>query len=62
MNDYGYQKNEWCVLYSDENGDRQVVYFDLFKQANDFMVSIKKQWVNTIGIMTTAFYKNCVNW
>lgn len=62
MKEYGYRKNEWCVLYSDECGDKQVIYFDLFTQANEFLVNIRKNGTCTIGVMTTSFYKNCVNW
>lgn len=58
--DYGYQKNEWCVLYVDENGDRQVLYFDLFEQANEFLSRTRKHGVCTIGMTTTAFYKHYI--
>ena len=58
--EYGYQKNEWTVLYVDENGDRQVLYFDLFEQANEFLSRIRKNGVCTIGMITTAFYKHYI--
>lgn len=56
----GYQKNEWCVIYVDENGDRQYVYMDTFEQANGLMCSIRAHGTCIIGMTTTSFKNNCI--
>lgn len=53
-------KNQWAVLYVDDCGERQVVKFDTFEQANQYLVSIRNCGACVIGVMTTAFYENCV--
>ncbi len=40
----------------DENGDRQIVPFDTFEQAVDFLSCCSCK----VGVMTTAFYVNRV--
>ena len=48
----GYRKNEWLAVYVDENGDRQIMPFDTFQQATDYLSCC----VNKIGVMTIWFY------
>lgn len=52
----GYQKNEWLCVYADECGDRQIMPFDTFKQAENYAYLIRQQGLPLVGIMTTAFY------
>ena len=54
--DYGYRHNEWLAVYTDENGDRQIMPFDTFEQAVDFLSCCSCK----VGVMTTAFYVNRV--
>ena len=54
--EYGYQHNEWLAVYTDENGDRQIMPFDTFQQAVDFLSCCSCK----VGVMTTAFYVNRV--
>ena len=54
---YGYRKNEWLAVYVDECGDRQIMPFDTFTDAQQFLTlhcSVR------IGVMTTAFYDRYV--
>lgn len=52
MINYGYRKNEWVAIYVDENGDRQVLPFDTYKQATEFLECCMCK----IGVVTTSFY------
>lgn len=54
MFEYGYRKNEWLAVYVDENGDRQVIPFDTFEQATQFLECCMCK----IGVMTTSFYNH----
>lgn len=54
--DYGYQHNKWLAVYTDECGDRQIVPFDTFEQANEFL----SHCFCKVGVMTTSFYVNHV--
>lgn len=53
---YGYRKNEYVAVYVDECGDRQVIPFDTYEQATEFLSSV----VCKIGVMTTSFYEHYV--
>lgn len=55
-----YQHNEWLCVYTDESGDRQIMPFDTFEQAEGYAKSLRKKFVNIIGVMTTAFYDHYV--
>lgn len=48
----GYRHNEWLAVYVDENGDRQIMPFDTFEQAIEFLGCC----YNKIGVMTIWFY------
>ena len=52
MINYSYRKNEWVAMYVDENGDRQVLAFDTFEQAVEFLRYVTCK----IGVFTTSFY------
>lgn len=52
MIEYGYQKNEWVVIYADECGDTQVLTFDTYEQAENFL----SRCYYKIGVITTALY------
>lgn len=54
--EYGYRHNEWLAVYTDEWGDRQIVPFDTFEQAVNFLCVCPCM----VGVMTTAFYVNRV--
>ena len=54
--EYGYRHNEFLAVYTDENGDRQIMPFDTFEQAVDFLSCCSCK----VGVMTTTFYVNCV--
>ena len=54
--EYGYRHNEFLAVYTDENGDRQIMPFDTFEQAVDFLSCCSCK----VGVMTTAFYVNRV--
>ena len=56
MKNYGYLENECCVIYTDECGDRQVIQFDRFEQANEFMIRCRNNGVCMVGMTTSAFY------
>lgn len=56
--EYGYKHNEWAVLYVDVNSERRVKLFDTFDEANNYFEYCECK----IGIMTTAFYENCITW
>ena len=52
-----YKKNEWLVVYVDENGDRQILPFDTCELADTFTRRcMKENALNLIGIMTTRFF------
>lgn len=51
---HSYQKNEWVAMYLDECGDTQVLPFDTYKQAENFLDNCYYK----IGIVTTAFYNH----
>ena len=51
-----YQHNEWLCVYTDECGDRQIMPFDTFEQADGYAKSLREQFVNVIGVMATSFY------
>lgn len=59
--EYEYRKNEWCCLYTDDCGDLQKVPFDTYEQAQGYANSLREQYVNVIGVMTTRFYDNVKN-
>ena len=52
MIEYSYKHNEWTAMYADECGDTQVLPFDTYEQAENFL----KRCYYKIGVMTTAFY------
>lgn len=52
MVEYGYKHNEWIAMYADECGDTQVLPFDTYEQAENFL----KHCYYKIGVMTTRFY------
>ena len=54
--EYGYRHNEFLAVYTDVNGNRQIVPFDTFEQAVDFLSCCSCK----VGVMTTAFYVNRV--
>ena len=54
--EYGYRHNEFLAVYTDINGKRQLVPFDTFEQAVDFLSGCPCK----VGVMTTSFYVNCV--
>lgn len=54
--EYDYRHNEFLAVYTDENGDRQIMPFDTFEQAVDFLSCCSCK----VGVMTTAFYVNRV--
>ena len=56
----GYKENEWLVVYSDENGDRQTLPFDFYEQAVDYANKLKERFVPINGVMTTRFYDHYV--
>ena len=51
-----YQKNEWITMYVDENGDKQVLPFDTYEQAEKFL----SRCYCKIGVMTTRFYNRYI--
>lgn len=53
---YSCGKNEWLAVYVDECGDRQIMPFDTFEQAENFIKCCDCK----IGVMTTAFYNHYV--
>ena len=56
-----YKKNEWLVVYVDENGDRQILPFDTFELADAFTRRcMKENALNLIGIMTTRFFDHYI--
>lgn len=56
-----YKKNEWLVVYVDENGDRQILPFDTFELADTFTRRcMKENALNLIGIMTTRFFDHYI--
>lgn len=48
----GYKNNEWLAVYNDENGDRQIMPFDTFEQATEYL----GHCYSKIGVMTIWFY------
>ena len=54
--EYDYRHNEFLAVYTDENGDRQIMPFDTFEQAVDFLSCCSCK----VGVMTTSFYVNRV--
>ena len=56
----GYRKNEWLCVYADDCGDTQIMPFDTFEQAEGYAKSLREQFVNVIGVMTTVFYDRYV--
>ena len=56
----GYKKNEWLVVYSDADGERQIKMFDLYHQAVEFANELKENFVPLAGVMTTRFYNHYV--
>lgn len=54
--EYGYKHNEFVAVYIDECGDRQIMPFDTYDQADEFL----KTCYCRIGVMTTSFYVHCV--
>lgn len=56
MIECGYRKNEWVVLYVDENGDKEVLPFDTYEQAEKFLAICYCK----IGIVTTRFYNKYI--
>lgn len=59
--EYEYRKNEWCCLYTDDCGDLQKMLFNTYEQAQGYANSLREQYVNVIGVMTTRFYDNVKN-
>ena len=57
----GYHKNEWCVLYSNDCGNRACAYFDLFEQAHEFTASMRNYGMNVLGMMTTRFKQHYID-
>lgn len=51
-----YQKNEWVAMYVDECGDKQVLPFDTYEQAESFL----KHCYCKIGVITTRFYNHYI--
>lgn len=51
--DYGYRHNEYVAVYVDECGDRQIMPFDTFEQAVNYL----QYCTCRIGAMTTCFYE-----
>ena len=56
IKDYGYKYNEWVAMYVDECGDRQVIPFNTFEDAEKFL----KVCDCRIGVVTTAFYNHYI--
>lgn len=56
MIECSYQKNEWIAMYVDENGDKQVLPFDTYEQAEKFL----ERCYCKIGVMTTRFYNHYI--
>ena len=56
----GFEKNEWLVVYVDENGDRQIMPFDFYEQAVDHVNKLKERFIPINGVMTTRFYNHYV--
>ena len=54
--EYDYRHNEFLAVYTDANGNRQIVPFDTFEQAVDFLSCCYCK----VGVMTTTFYVNRV--
>lgn len=53
---YGYGFNEWLAVYVDECGDRQIMPFNTFEQAENYLNICDCK----IGVMTTAFYNHYI--
>jgi len=51
---YGYQKNEWIVMYSDDGV--KVKLFDTKGEAQNFLNAC----YCGIGVITTSFYNNVI--
>lgn len=56
MIECSYQKNEWVAMYVDECGDKQVLPFDTYEQAEEFL----SRCYYKIGVMTTRFYNHYI--
>ena len=56
MIEHSYKKNEWVAMYVDECGDRQVLPFDTYEQAEKFLKCCSCK----IGVVTTAFYNHYI--
>ena len=54
MIECSYKKNEWIAMYSDELGELQVLPFDTYEQAENFLDTCYYK----IGVMTTRFYNH----
>lgn len=54
--DYGYQHNEWIAVYTDANGNRQIMPFDTFERAANFLSCCSCK----VGVVKTSFYVNRV--
>lgn len=52
--EHSYRKNEWVAIYVDECGDRQILTFDTYEQATQFLKCCEYK----IGVLTTAFYNH----
>ena len=55
-----YRENEWLAVYVDENGDRQIMPFNTYAEAEKFARKIIENYGNVIGVMTTRFYNHFV--
>ena len=55
-----YQKNEWLAVYVDENGDRQILPFDTYEEAEQFTRKIRERYTPVIGVIATRFYDHYV--
>lgn len=49
---YGYRHNEWLAVYVDECGDEQIIPFDTYEQAIEYLKCCSCK----IGVMTTSYY------
>lgn len=52
----GYRQNEWLAVYVDECGDQQIMPFDTYEQAQQYLKACGVK----IGIITTAFYNHYI--
>lgn len=52
MIQYGYKHNEWLAVYVDECGEEQIMPFDTFEQATEYIQGCSCK----IGVMTTSYY------